>query len=312
LRIVFMGSPELAVPTLEQLAADRFNVVAVYTQPDRPAGRGRVLVTPAIKEAALKMGVKVEQPETLRNEAELARLAEYKPDAIVVCAFGQILTQELLDIPRFQCINVHFSLLPRHRGASPVASAILSGDEFTGVSIQLVRKKLDTGPLLAQAAVPIAPQDNTGTLMSKLAIIGASLLVDALTGWMRGEKEPLPQKESEASYFSQINKEDGEIDWKLPALTIWRRVRAYDPWPGCYTTWRGKKVKIVEAEALTEAASPGAGKVISLRGGKSELGIGTGEGVLGVIKLQLQGKKIVSAAEFLRGQRDFLGDTLPD
>jgi methionyl-tRNA formyltransferase len=311
LRIVFVGSPEFAVPSLEQLVFNSFKVVAVYTQPDRAAGRGRALVPPPIKTVAINMGLKVVQPESLRTEEAIAQLAEFKPDVIVVCAYGQILTQAILDIPPRQCINVHFSLLPRHRGASPVMSAILAGDEFTGVSIQLVRKKLDTGPVLARAAVAVAPQDNTGTLTGKLAMVGANLLLEALIGWLRGEIEPLPQNDNESSYFSQVKKEAGEIDWNLPALTIWRRVRAFNPWPGCYTTWRGKQVKIIEAEALPEERSPGAGKVIVMPGRERELGIGTGEGVLGVLKMQLQGKKAVSAAEFLRGQRDFLGDILP-
>ena len=311
MRIVFMGSPEFAVPSLEQLVLNKYNIAAVYTQPDRPAGRGRALLPPAVKVAALDMGLKVEQPESLRTEESLARLAEYQPDVIVVCAFGQILTQALLDIPRFQCVNVHFSLLPRHRGASPVVSAILSGDEFTGVSIQLIRKKLDSGPVLAQAAVPIAPYDNAGTLTGKLGMVGAGLLLEALTGWLRGEITPVPQDESKSTYFSQMQKEAGEIDWKLPAPVIWRQVRAYNPWPGCYTAWRGKKIKIIEAEALPEAATPGPGKAISLPGSAGGPGIGTGEGVLKVLKLQMEGKKAVTAAEFLRGQRDFTGETLP-
>jgi methionyl-tRNA formyltransferase len=312
LRIVFMGSPEFAVPSLEQLIINQFKVAAVYTQPDRPAGRGRALVPPPIKAAALEMGLTVIQPESLRTEEALTQMAGFKPDVIVVCAYGQILTQAVLDLPPRQCVNVHFSLLPRHRGASPVASAILSGDEFTGVTIQLVRKKVDTGPVLAKAAIPIAPQDNTGTLTEKLGIVGANLLLEALTGWLRGESTPLPQDHSQATYFSQINKDAGEIDWTLPAVEIWRRVRAYNPWPGCYTTWRGKQVKIIEAEALTQENSPGAGKVIKLTGRSGEPGIGTGKGVLRVLKLQLEGKKAVTAAEFLRGQRDFIGAVLPD
>ena len=311
MRIVFMGSPEFAVPSLEQLISSRYQVVAVYTQPDRPAGRGRALVPPPIKLAALKMGLTVVQPESLRTEEAVAQLAEFKPDVIVVCAYGQILPKAVLDMPTRRCLNVHFSLLPRHRGASPVASALLSGDEFAGVSVMIVTPKLDTGPVLARAAVTVSPQDNTGTLTGKLGMVGADLLLEALTSWLRSEIEPLPQDDKESNYFSQVNKEAGEIDWKLPALTIWRRVRAFNPWPGCYTTWRGKQVKIIEAEALPEERSPGAGKVIALPGRKGELGIGTGEGVLGVLKLQLQGKKAVSAAEFLRGQRDFIGDKLP-
>ena len=311
MRIIFMGSPEFAVPSLEQLVLNRYRVAAVYTQPDRPAGRGRALVPPPVKVAALKMGLRVMQPESIRTEAAVAQMAEFKPDVIIVCAYGQILTQALLDIPPLQCVNIHFSLLPRHRGASPVMAAILAGDEFAGVSIQLVRKKLDTGPVLARAEIPVALQDNTGTLTAKLALVGANLLTDALTGWLRGEITPRPQDDSLATYFSQIKKEDGEIDWALPAITIGRRVRAFNPWPGCYTAWRGKQLKIIEAEALPKDSSPGAGKVIVLTGRGDGPGIGTGEGVLRVLKLQLEGRRAVTAAEFLRGQRDFIGGKLP-
>jgi methionyl-tRNA formyltransferase len=306
-----MGSPEFSIPSLEALVLNRYNVAAVYTQPDRPAGRGRALIFPPVKEAALRMGLPVMQTASFRSAGALAELADFKPDVIIVCAFGQILPQSLLDIPPYQCINVHFSLLPRHRGASPVAAAILAGDDFTGVSIQLVRKKLDTGPVLAAAAVPIFPADNTGTLTEKLSVIGAHLLQEALTGWWRGEITPRPQGEAGASYFSQVKKEDGEIDWRLPAVAIWRRVRAFYPWPGCYTTWRGKLLKIIEAVPLAGEISAGIGQVVALPHEDVMLGIGTGEGVLGVLKLQLAGKRVVSAAEFLRGQRDFIGAVLP-
>ena len=311
MRIIFMGSPELSIPSLEALVLNRYDVVAVYTQPDRPAGRGRALVFPPVKEAALRMGLTVVQTASIRSAGVLAELAEFKPDVIVVCAFGQILSQSVLDIPPYQCINIHFSLLPRHRGASPVTAAILAGDEITGVSIQLVRKKLDTGPVLAAAAVPVFPADNTGTLAEKLSIIGAHLLQEALTGWWRGEITPQPQSETQASYFSQVKKEDGEIDWRLPALAIWRRVRAFYPWPGCYTTWRGKLLKINEAVALPGEVSAGIGQVLALPGQDVMLGISTGEGILGVRQLQLAGKRVMSAAEFLRGQRDFIGAVLP-
>jgi methionyl-tRNA formyltransferase len=311
MRIVFMGSPQLSVPSLEQLLDSGHEVVVVYTQPDRPAGRGRGLAASAVKEAAVKRGLKVEQPETLRNAEVLAQLAAYKPDVIVVCAFGQILPQALLDIPPYQCVNVHFSLLPKHRGASPATAAILAGDEFSGVSIQLVRKKLDTGPVLAAAAVPIAAIDNTGTLAEKLSIIGAHLLQEALTGWLRGEITPRPQDEDGASYFGQVKKEDGEIDWSRPAAEIWRRVRAYYPWPGCYTYWRGKQLKINEAVVLPGESAMPPGSVIALEGQRGELGIATGEGILGVRRLQYEGKRDMSAAEFLRGQRDFVGSALP-
>jgi len=311
LRIVFMGSPEFAVPALEHLVLDGYDIVAVYTQPDRPAGRGRATVPLPVKNTAVKMGLPVFQPESFRSAEAVARLAELKPDVIVVCAFGQMLPQAVLDIPPYQCVNVHFSLLPRHRGASPVAAAILAGDEFTGVSIQLVRKKLDTGPVLARAAIPISPRDNTGSLTEKLALVGAHLLQEALTGWLYDEITPRPQNEDEATYFSQINKGEGKIDWNLSAVEIWRRTRAFYPWPGCYTTWRGKQLKIIEATALPGEIDTEAGRVMSLPGRGVGLGIGTGEGVLSVLRVQLEGKKAMSAAEFLRGQRDFIGVVLP-
>ncbi|MBN1176127.1 MAG: methionyl-tRNA formyltransferase [Dehalococcoidales bacterium] len=310
MRIVFMGSPGFAVPALERLILGGYDVVGVYTQPDRPAGRGRSPTPPPVKNTAIQRGLPVFQPESLRSAEALEQLEALKPDIIVICAFGQILTQAVLDIPPRQCVNVHFSLLPRHRGASPVAAAILAGDEFTGVSIQLVRKKLDTGPILTRAAVPISPRDNTGSLTEKLGLVGANLLLEALTGWLRNEITTRPQDEEEATYFSQIDKEAGEIDWNLPAVEIWRRVRAYYPWPGGYTSWRGRQLKIIEAEALPGEKSPGAGKVVALPGQRA--GIGTGEGVLGVLRVQLEGKKAMSAADFLRGQWDFTDSTLPD
>jgi len=311
LRIVFMGSPEFAVPSLEHLVLNGHDVVAVYTQPDRPAGRGRALVSPSVKESAVKLGLPVFQPDSFRSAEVVEKLAALKLDIIVVCAFGQILPQSVLDIPPYQCVNVHFSLLPRHRGASPVAAAILAGDEFTGVSIQLVRRELDTGPVLARAAITISSRDNTGTLTDKLSLVGAHLLLEALTGWLRGEITPRPQNEDEATYFSQINKEAGEIDWNLTAVEIWRRVRAFYPWPGCYTTWRGKQLKIIEAVALPGEGSSEVGRVTALPGHEAGLGIGTGEGVLSVLRVQMEGKKAMSAAEFLRGQRDFIGSVLP-
>jgi methionyl-tRNA formyltransferase len=309
LRIVFMGSPAFAVPALEQIVRNGYDVAAVYTQPDRPAGRGRASVPPPVKNAAENLGLPVFQPESFRTTGAVAGLAALQPDIIVVCAFGQILPQAVLDIPPRQCVNVHFSLLPRHRGASPVAAAILAGDEFTGVSIQLVRKKLDTGPVLTRAAIPISPRDNTGSLTEKLALVGARLLQEALIGWLRNEITPRPQNEGEATYFRRINKEEGEIDWDLPAVEIWRRIRAFYPWPGCYTTWRGKQLKIIEAVALPGEESPGVGQVMALS--ERGLGVGTGEGVLSVLRVQLEGKKAMSAGEFLRGQRDFIGAVLP-
>ncbi len=312
MRIVFMGSPRFSVPSLEQLLINGYEVVAVYTQPDRPSGRGRALMISPVKEAALKWKLPVMQPATLRSPEALAELAAYKPEVIIICAFGQILTQALIDMPPRQCLNVHFSLLPRHRGASPVAAAIIAGDEFTGVSIQLVRFKVDTGPVLAAVPIPISHVDNTGTLLEKLGIVGAHLLQEALSGWLNNTLVPLPQDELKATYFGQVKKADGEIDWHRPAVEIWRRVRAYFPWPGCFTYWREKQLKINEAFYLPGIGKKEVGRVVSLPKVEGGLGITTGDGVLVVKNIQYAGKKAMTAAEFLRGQRDFIGAKLPD
>jgi methionyl-tRNA formyltransferase len=311
MRVVFMGSPTAAVPSLERLVMEGYDVAAVCTQPDRPAGRGKASMATPVKEAARRLGVPVVQPESLRSAEAIARLAELRPEIIIVCAYGQILPQAVLGMPPRRCVNVHFSLLPRHRGASPVAAAILAGDEFTGVTIMLVEKRLDTGPLLAAGAVPIQPWDNTGTLTGKLSLVGAGLLIEALSGWQRGEITPRPQDEAAATYFREVSKDAGKIDWGRPAVEIWRLVRAYQPWPGGYTTWRGRQLKIIEAAVLAAEAGPGEGRVIELAGGRAAFGIGTGQGVLGLLRVQLEGRKAMSGEEFLRGQRDFIGSVLP-
>ncbi|MBC8429616.1 MAG: methionyl-tRNA formyltransferase [Dehalococcoidia bacterium] len=310
-----MGSPEFAVPHLEHLILNQYQVVAVYTQPDRPAGRGRALAPPPVKRAALAWGLSVVQPASLREAGVVGQLTGLHPDVIVVAAFGQILPRSVLGIPRFGCINVHPSLLPGFRGASPVASAILAGDEFTGVSIMLMDEGLDTGPILARAQIPVSAQDTTGSLTTKLSLIGARLLQEVLSYWSRGELTPQPQNEAKATYSGSITKEQGEIDWHLPAIDIWRRVRAFHPWPGCYTTWRGRQLKIIEAVPLTEERTSKVGQVVALtsvpEGSKAAFGVYTGDGVLGVSKVQLEGKRAISAAEFLKGQREFIGAVLP-
>ena len=310
-RVVFMGTPQFAVPPLERLVANGYEVLAVYTQPDRPAGRGRSLAVPAVKQAALALGIPVIQPPDLKTDEAIRQLADLKPDLIVICAYGQILSQAVLDIPPRQCVNIHFSLLPRHRGASPVAAAILAGDEFTGVSIQLVRKKLDTGPLLISGAVSIGPKDNTGSLMEKLSLVGAGLLLEGVGGWLRGEITPRDQDETGVTYFSQIEKSEGEIDWNLAAVEIWRRIRAFTPWPGTYTWWQGEKLNINEARALPDEKSTQVGQVITLLG-EEDIGIGTGDGILAVSKVKMAGKREMTAAEFSRGQRDFINSVLPN
>jgi methionyl-tRNA formyltransferase len=310
LRLVFMGSPQFAVPPLEHLLTSKYQVVAVYTQPDRPAGRGRGLVASPVKQAAQARRLTVVQPTSLKASEVLEQLSGFKPDAIVVAAFGQILPKSVLELPRLGCLNIHPSLLPRFRGASPVAATILAGDDFGGVSTMLLDEGLDTGPVLARAQIPILGRDTTGSLTEKLSWLGAQLLGEVLVGWERGELTPRPQDESKATYCGPITKEEGEIDWRRPAVDIWRRVRAFNPWPGCYTRWRGKALKIIETAPLDGEAAAGVGRVVAIEA-KAGFGVGTGDGILGVSRVQMEGKKAMSAEEFLRGQRDLLGAVLP-
>lgn len=310
MRVVFMGSPEFSVPSLERLILNRYQVVAVYTQPDRPAGRGRSLVSTPVKRAAAARGLPVVQSASLKEAEAVAQLADFRPDVIVIAALGQILPRPVLDLPTHGCINIHPSLLPKFRGASPVASAILAGGDFTGVSLMLMDEGLDTGPILDRAQVSISPQDTTGSLTAKLSLIAAQLLLEVLPRWLRGELKPQPQSEAEATYSAQISKEEGEINWHLPAVEIWRRVRAFQPWPECYTTWQGKQLKIIEAVPLTGGGAEEVGRVVAVEGKQAAFGVGAGEGVLGVSKVQMEGRRAISADEFLRGQREFMGAVL--
>ena len=311
MRVIFMGSPAFAVLPLEYLVLNRHHLVAVYTQPDRPAGRGRALAPSPVKRKALEFRLPVMQPARLRRPEAVAELAGFRPDVLVVAAFGQILPESVLAIPRHGCLNIHPSLLPRFRGASPVAAAILAGDEFTGVSIMLMDGGMDTGPILGRAQIPISGRDTTGSLTAKLSCIGAQLLLEVLPRWLKGELTPRPQDEAEVSYCRQISKEDGEINWQLPAIDIWRRVRAYSPWPGSFTGRQGRRLKIIEAVPVSEGEGVSVGRVVTLppAGGIAvpAFGVGTGQGILGILKVQLEGKRVISAADFLKGQRDFIG-----
>ena len=312
LRVLFMGTPEFAVPPLEKLVREHHPVLAVYTQPDKPGGRGRSLLMSPVKMAALSLGLPVVQPGSLKESQEVAQFAGFQPDVVMVAAYGQILPRPVLDIPRYGCLNIHPSLLPRHRGASPVAAAILAGDAVTGVTIMLMDSGLDTGPILAQEKMAISPQDTTGSLAGKLSEMAAQMLPDVLQRWTAGETTPRPQNEADATYSAAIKKEEGEIDWRLSADDIWRRVRAYQPWPGAYTRWGGRRLEIIEAVALPGEGEHRAGEVVVLNREETAFGVSTGYGILGVIKVQLQGKRAMPAVDFLRGQRQLAGKVLPN
>lgn len=310
MRIVFMGTPEFAVYPLECLVADAHQVIAVYTQPDKAAGRGRNLTESPVKKAASKLNLNILQPVSLKSTEAITQLIELKPDVIVIAAFGQILPQSVLEIPPFRCVNIHPSLLPKYRGVAPVPAAIINGDEFVGVSIMLVEHRVDTGPLLARAQIPILSHDTTDSLMEKLSHVGAQLLLDILPRWVHKEIKPQLQSDVGATYIHMLKKEEGEINWTLPSVDIWRRVRAYQPWPGCYTRWQGKQLKILEAVPVVGGETAETGKVVVVDKKQAVFGVVTGNGILGIIKVQLEGKRVMTAEEFLRGQRQFIGAVL--
>ena len=309
-RVVFMGTPEFAVPPLERMVQEHCPVVAVYTQPDKPEGRGRTIKMSPVKTAALGFGLPVVQPESLKARAAAEQLAGFQPDVLVVAAFGQILPRAVLEIPRHGCLNIHPSLLPRYRGAAPVAAAILAGDGVTGVTIMLMDSGMDTGPIIVQEKMAISPQDTTGTLAAKLSRLGAQMLPGVLTRWTAGGITPRPQNDADATYCAALKKEAGEINWQLPAVDIWRRVRAFQPWPGAYTSLGGQRLEIIEAVARRGGSGRKAGEVVAGQG-EAAFCVSTGEGVLGVMQVQLQGKRAMPAADFLRGQRKLLGTVLP-
>lgn len=322
LRIIYMGTPQFAVPALEVLIegavpgrvlAEGYEIVAVLTRPDKPVGRGQEIVFSPVKQAALAHNIPVWQPGSLKRAENSAALAEYKADLSIVAAFGQILPQVVLDQPRYGTLNIHASLLPKYRGVSPISEAILQGDVEAGVTIMLLDAGVDTGPMLLQRSIPLAGDETTGSLTSKLAELGASAIVEVLPRWIAGEITPEPQDTLRASHTRMLHKEDGEIDWGQPAAVLARKVRAYTPWPGAYSRWRNKLLKIVSAEAVAlEPDATVAPGTVTLReeAGHKTLAIVTGQGWLVVKQLQLEGKRALTAEEFLRGYPQIRGEVL--
>jgi len=304
-----MGTPRFAIPTLEGLLREGHSVVAIYTRPDKPGGRGQKLVFTPVKKLAIEHNIPVIQPVSLKSEEATHVLEELKPDLLVVAAYGCILPKAILSLPARGCINVHPSLLPSYRGASPVAFALLGGEQVSGVTIMLMDEGMDSGPILAQQKIDISADDTTGTLTDKLAYMGAELLQKTLTKWLNDEIEPQAQDNSEATYSRIINAGDGKIDWHMEAVAIWRQVRAYCPWPGAYTSWKGKRLKIYSGIPMDVKTDGQPGEVIFLCGNKS-VGVVTGAGYLELFHIQLEGKQEMTAAEFARGQRDFVGSVL--
>lgn len=310
-RVIFMGTPDFAVPSLEAVAAlPAVDIVAVVTQPDRPAGRGHALLPSAVKQRAQAMGLSVWSPASLRDPAAQAQLRDAAPDLFVVAAYGEILRPALLAIPPRGAINVHGSVLPRHRGASPVAGALLAGDEEAGVTIMLMDEGMDTGPILATRAIPVRPEHTRGTLMAELAVLGAQLLAETLPRWIAGELEPQPQPEG-ATVTRLIRKADGALRWELPAAQLARQVRAYDPWPGTFTHWQGQTLKVLAARPLPDDVEPpppaASGTVAHTPAG---LLVATGDGWLQLERVQLAGKKAMDAQAFVNGYGEVVGSVL--
>lgn len=307
-RVVFMGSPAFAVPSLEALlAAPDFEVVGVVTQPDRPAGRGSAIRQQPVKQVALAHGLELYQPEKLRGEEAVARLKAWDADVFVVAAYGQILKPTVLAIPHYGCINVHASLLPRWRGAAPIQAAVRAGDALSGITIMQMDEGLDTGAIILSQSLLLDPRETGGSLHDKLAAISGDLLLRGLRGYLDGSLKPQPQDERLVTYAPQIEKDEGRIDWSQPAEAIDRQVRAFAPRPGTFTFWNGKLLKISAGEPL-EGRLP-IGKVERGKG-SHPLVIGTGEGLYAPHELQLEGKKRLSAADFLNGNADLIGAVL--
>jgi len=301
-----MGSSSFSLPALRVLAGE-YEVAAVVTRPDRPAGRFRHLRPSPVKALALERGLPLWQPETLRTPEARERLQALSPQVIVVAAYGEILRPEVLDLPPYGCLNLHPSLLPRWRGPSPVAAAILAGDRETGVTVIRMDAGMDSGPILAQEALPLSGQERQGELSVRLAEMAADLLRRTLPAWLAGEIVPRPQEEERATYCRPLRKEDGQVDWTRPAVYIERMVRAYDPWPGTYTFLRGRRLYIWRATALPETL-PGPPGTIHLDGRR--LLVATGEGCLSLEEVQGEGKRRLPIEEFLLGQRGLEGARL--
>ena len=314
MRVVYMGTPAYAVTPLAGLLESGHNVVVgVVTQPDRPAGRGRGVLPPPVKVYAESQGLRVLQPATLRDASAQADIRSLEPEVIVIAAYGLILPRGVVESPPLGCVNIHPSLLPRHRGPSPVAFTILEGDETAGVSLMLLDRGTDSGPVLAQEERPALPEDTTGTLTDELFQRGAELLARVLPAYGRGELTPVPQDDGRATYARKLTKEDGAIRWELSAVELWRQSRAFTPWPGSYARWRGGLIKVVEAVPLSGQGDASPGAVLRLpHGGPAPVGVTTGDGVLGLVRVQPEGRRVMDAAEFMQGHAGFVGSTLTD
>ena len=312
MRFVFMGTPIFAVPVLASLLnIEDSSIVGVYTPPDRPAGRGRKSQASPVKEFAEENRLPVYQPNNFRKEEDQAELAGLKPDAIIVAAYGKLLPKPVLDLPSFGCLNIHPSLLPRHRGPSPVATSILNGDLVTGVTIMLLDEGMDTGPLIAQHEFFLKGDETAQGLTTALFELGGELLKESLPQWQSGKLLSEAQNESLASVSRKFERADGLVDWSSSAVELERRLRAFTPWPGLFTHWNDSSLKIIEVAIISSSSKEFApGTVVGTNHPDVPAAVATGDGFLGLTKIQLEGKKAVDVKDFLNGSPLFMGAQL--
>jgi len=310
-KIVFMGTPDFGASVLNSLIK-KSNVIAVVTQPDKKVGRDQILTASPIKKLALQQNIEVLQPERIKGNAEFVkRLKDLQADLIVVVAYGLILPKEVIELPKFGVVNVHASLLPKYRGASPIQAAILNGDKKTGVTIMLIDEQLDHGPILSQKDLKISKTETFETLHDKLAVLGANLLIKTLPDYLDGRVKSQEQDHSLATFCKRITKIEGKIDWSKSGQEIERMVRAFYPWPGAWTTWNNKNLKILAASADTfdrlSMTASAVGEVLEVKGG---IAVACGKDALEILELQLEGKKPMVAKEFLNGYPEIVGSIL--
>ncbi|MEJ2655794.1 MAG: methionyl-tRNA formyltransferase [Desulfobacterales bacterium] len=300
-RIIFMGTPEFAVPALKALHKNDQDVVLVVTRPDRGKGRGRRLSLPPVKKAAENLGYTVLQPPSIRSTEFSNIISEYEPDFIVVVAFGHIITKNILDIPRIAAINIHASLLPKYRGPAPIQWAIINGENKTGITVIRLDEGLDTGDILLSSELEIAPDDTSGTLHDRLADLGADLLIQSLNAFKTGDIHPVPQDHTQATYAPMLKKNDGRMDWKAPARSLEAFIRGMTPWPGAFTFHGEKRLKIFKAKTIFMDPSDPPGTVV--KGFPDELWIATGKGILSILEIQGESGKRLWVKDFLRGYK---------
>ena len=306
MRVIFCGTAAFAVPSLHALAQFH-DVVLVVTQEDRPAGRGRKPQMTPVKVAAAELDLAVTQPRSLRKKSVAAGLAAVAADVIVVAAYGKILPARVLDLPPIGCLNVHASLLPRHRGAAPVTAAILAGDAQTGVTIMRMDEGLDTGPVLSQRSVTLTGRETTGSLTATLSQLGADLLIPTMEDWADGRIQPRPQDDSSATYAPLLKKEDGIVRWDQDAAAICRHVRAMQPWPGAVTKWNDRQLKVLRARPIADSVGETPGSVIRRQ---KDIGVAAGSGIVILEEVQLAGKRALAAADFVHGYGAIIGAVL--